>query len=408
MKHFLSGFLLVAVLLLTTIPLPGQTKDATLSAKDHARLRREAAHRPRRIIQNFDGNDATFQPKSGPLPQALLNIFLSGLENTQVDSVFYCTHWSFSTVIHRSKIATVLTSKTAHPSLTNSCVAELIAMGTDPLEVVGDFCRQHDLEFFCSFRMNDIHDGAVDPSGKLVYPHLFSEFKRDHPEYLLGKVGERLPGRPYGSRSACGVDYGIPEVRDHLFRMVEEVVQSHDLDGVELDFFRHTIFFLRHAREGRVGTDEREQMTNLVRRIRKMFDREGRKRGRPILLSIRVPDSVGFCRDIGLDIERWLQEDLVDLLMPSGYFRLTPWSESVALGQKHDVPVYANLSEARVMEKGFKRDWKRYTAEAFRARALRAWNAGVNGIYTYNIFYFFRTEHPIWNELGDPNALAGR
>jgi len=369
-------------------------------------MRRQAAHRKRRIIQNFDGNDATFSPKRKPFEQGLLNVYMSGLEHSQVDSIFYCTHWCFGTVIHRSRIATTLTSKDAHPSLKNNCVQDLIDMGTDPLEVVGGFCRRHDIEFFCSFRMNDIHDGATDGNGNLIYPHLLSEFKRKHTEYLLGEVGERLPGRPYGSRAACAVDYGVAEVRDYMFRMIEEVCQNYDVDGIELDFFRHAIFFKRHAREGKVGQEERDQMTSLILRIREMMDREGLKRGKPFLLSVRVPDSVGFCRDIGLDIERWLREDLVDLLMTSGYFRLAPWSGSVTLGHKYNVPVYANLSEAREMEKGYKRNWKRYTAEAFRARALRAWSSGADGIYTYNIFYFFRPTHPIWSEMGDPATLA--
>ena len=50
----------------------------------------------------------------------------------------------------------------------------------------------------------------------------------------------------------------------------------------------------------------------------------------------------------------------------------------------------------------------RSKAGLVRGAALRAWNAGVDGIYTYNIFYFFRSTHPIWNELGDPTALAGK
>lgn len=401
---------LLAVCLLTAATSGGQTtaESAPLTVQRLKTMRKQAAHRKRRIIQNVDGNDATFAPKRRPFEQGLLNVHLSGLENTQVDSIFYCTHWCFGTVIHRSKIATTLTSKDAHPSLKNSCVQDLIDKGTDPLEVVGCFCRRHDIEFFCSFRMNDIHDGATDGNGNLIYPHLLSDFKRKHTEYLLGEPGERLPGRPYGSRAACAVDYGVTEVRDYMFRMIEEVCQNYDVDGIELDFFRHAVFFKRHAREGKVGQKERDQMTSLIVRIREMMDREGLKRGKPFLLSVRVPDSVGFCRDIGLDIERWLREGLVDLLVTTGYFRLAPWSDSVALGHKYDVPVYANLSEAREMEKGYKRDWKRYTAEAFRARALRAWSSGVDGIYTYNIFYFFRPAHPIWSEMGDPAILAKR
>ncbi|MBC8868752.1 MAG: hypothetical protein H8E44_05015 [Planctomycetes bacterium] len=400
--------ILLVVWFLTTADLGGQIipEKAPLTAERLKTMRKKAAHRKRRIIQNVDGNDATFSPKKEPFEQGLLNVYMSGLENSQVDSIFYCTHWCFGTVIHRSKIATTLTSKDAHPSLKNSCVQDLIDMGTDPLEIVGGFCRRHDIEFFCSFRMNDIHDGATDGNGNLIYPHLLSDVKRKHAEYLLGEIGERLPGRPYGSRAACAVDYGVAEVRDYMFRMIEEVCENYDVDGIELDFFRHAIFFKRHAREGMVGQEEHDQMTSLILRVREMLDREGLKRGKPFLLSVRVPDSVGFCRDIGLDIERWLQEDLADLLMTSGYFRLAPWSDSVALGHKYNVPVYANLSEAREMEKGYKRSWKRYTAEAFRARALRAWSSGADGIYTYNIFYFFRPTHPIWSEMGDPATLA--
>ena len=68
----------------------------------------------------------------------------------------------------------------------------------------------------------------------------------------------------------------------------------------------------------------------------------------PLLISVRVPDSVGFCRAIGLDLERWLAEDLIDMLVVGGYFRLQPWEESVALGHRYGVPVYAGLSESRV------------------------------------------------------------
>jgi len=41
------------------------------------------------------------------------------------------------------------------------------------------------------------------------------------------------------------------------------------------------------------------------------------------------------CRANGFDIVRWMKEDLIDLLMVSGYFRLNPWETSVKLGHKY-------------------------------------------------------------------------
>ena len=90
-------------------------------------------------------------------------------------------------------------------------------------------------------------------------------------------------------------------------------------------------------------------MTGLLRRVRKMVDDVAAERRKPILVSARVPDSIPFAKGIGLDLERWLEEDLVDLLAGSGYIHLEPWENWVALGRKHDVPVYACLSGSRLV-----------------------------------------------------------
>jgi len=114
---------------------------------------------------------------------------------------------------------------------------------------------------------------------------------------------------------------------------------------------------------------------------------------------VRVPDSVGYCREVGLDIERWLQEGLVDLMAVTCYFRLNPWEESVKLGHKYGVPVYPCLSESRVSPDPSK---LRASPESYRARAMNAWHAGADGIYLFN---FFNPRSPLWRELGDPQAL---
>jgi hypothetical protein len=88
----------------------------------------------------------------------------------------------------------------------------------------------------------------------------------------------------------------------------------------------------------------------------------------------------------------------------SCYYRLNPWSVSADLGRRYGVPVYAGLSEARV-QMSHKKDHEpvRRTVEAYRARALNAWQDGVDGIYFFNLF---NPNLPIFREAGDPAALS--
>ena len=73
------------------------------------------------------------------------------------------------------------------------------------------------------------------------------------------------------------------------------------------------------------GQAERgDMMTDFA--SRRMTEEAGLARGRPILVAMRVPDSVDYCRDMGFDLPRWLEEGLVDLLVTTCYFQLNPWS----------------------------------------------------------------------------------
>jgi hypothetical protein len=139
-------------------------------------------------------------------------------------------------------------------------------------------------------------------------------------------------------------------------------------------------------------------------RIRTMADAEGKKRGKPILIAARTPDSVDYARAIGLDIEKWMADDLIDLYVPSGSFQLNDWEYSVALGHKHGVKVYPSLDESRVSDPAGKE--RRMTEMAYRGRAADVWAAGADGVYLYNFFDYLNSDSELLNELGDPKKLA--
>lgn len=358
-------------------------------AGDMEAAREQAAHRQRRVLFNNDSGDATVHCPERSI-EAFLGCRTTGLVGTHCDAIFYCTsRGSFGSFSHDTDIGETFVSTEGRyaPNITQW----LMDQGTDPLEVMVDFGHEHGLEMFWSMRMNDTHDSWGYDWEELIT----SQLKKDHPEWLTGS--KKNKPKVGGFKAA---DYTHPEIRDFAFRYIEEICQEYDVEGVELDFFRHPVFFKRHAWGEDCTRQERDRMTDMVRRVRAMADREGKKRGRPILVSVRVPDSVQWCNAIGLDIERWLEEGLVDMMSVTGYFRLNPWKASVELGHKHGVPVYACLSETRIRDKAAKQ--VRSGIEAYRARALTAWHAGADGIYLFNAF---NPGHPLWRELGDPELL---
>ena len=354
--------------------------------------RQGAVNRTRRIIFNNDGNEPVYFCKSAT-EEALLRARTTALVGSQVDSIFYCT-WSsgFGMFTHNTKAGQVF--NTREGMFATNRVQEFLDKGIDPLAVMAGFAHRHQMELFWSLRMNDTHDG----SGAAYGPPMFraNKLKQEHPEYLIGSK-ERRP--THGVWSA--VDYGVSEIRELAFRYCDEVCHNYDADGVELDFFRHPFFFKSSGRGEACSESELNQMTDLIRRIREMMEAAGRNRNRPILLAVRVPDSVEYCKFIGIDLERWLSHGLIDLLIAGGYTQLNPWEYSVALGRKYGVKVYPSLDEPRVRDQ--MANQIRASLATYRGRALEAWSAGADGIYMFN---FFDSHSSLWNELGDPKILT--
>ena len=340
-----------------------------------------------------DGDDAVYHTRASTR-EAFLKCRTMGLVGTQVDTLMYAA-WNLGNVwsVHRTNVGEVFACTAK--GFGNNITGALIEQDTDPLKLVVDFCRGNDIEVFYTKRMNDMHDSYV---GAWYHPYVKSKYKTAHPDYLMGSV--EAPPRCGGW---AALNYGRREVRDFVFRFVKDVCQNYDVDGLQLDFLRNPVLFKKHTRIGDpVGRRELELMTGLVKRIRRMMDDVALRRGRPMLLAVRVPDSVGFCKMVGIDIEAWLQEHLVDLLMTTCIFRLNPWNVSVDLGQKYGVPVYPCLSDTRHEGEA---EMVRATAASYRARALNVWDSGADGVYLFNYFKYHGSHSSLLRELGAPSTL---
>ncbi len=360
-------------------------QDTVSTSVEIEEQRYKARWRKRRLIFNNDGDDALFFPSDLPItPRNLLEQRTIPVIGTQVDSIFYCTTQSIGAYTHRSEVAELLVRDLPREGFRNS-VGEFAEQGTDPLEIVTEHCRKEGIEIFATLRMNDVHDSSD------RFSVLGSKFKRKHRKALFGT--SRKPP-PYGYWS--GADFSWKVIRNMTFQVLEEMASNYDLDGLELDFWRHPPYFKTYAWGKPVTREETESITRLMRRVRRMADDRGRERGRPLLIAVRVMDSPELNQAMGLDLVTWLKEDLVDLVIV-GEVALAPWEETIRLAHRYGVPVYPCIRRSMVGE-------ERGSPESFRAQALTAWKKGADGIYLFNLFPDEKHDRK-YRELGDPNGL---
>ncbi|MEO2009669.1 MAG: hypothetical protein ABGX22_13410 [Pirellulaceae bacterium] len=337
--------------------------------------RQQAAHRRRRVIYNNDGDD--IWAKGADTIDKFLALRHTPLLNTCVDSIFYSTTQSFNFFTHDTKVAEVFRSKDG--AFAENNLTKFLEQQTDGLRMSSEFARMHGLETIWTLRMNDIHDAWT--------PSFRPDWKRDDPTRVMSTL-EKANGLIGRGRLWSLVDFEHPDVEPRLLAIIEEVLVNYSVDGIELDFLRAPFYF-RTSYEGRPATEAQIGiLTRLVQSIRKLVLRESRRQAKPFLLAARVPATPKSCRLIGIDINAWLQEKLIDVMsVGGGYITFDlPMDEMVLLGKKHDVPVYPCLSQSGLMHRPPRGKSIKQPVEAWFGAASRLWHAGADGIYVFNLF----------------------
>ena len=251
----------------------------------------------------------------------------------------------------------------------------LIAQGSDPAQVMAARCHQRGMKFLASFRLNDQHN---------ILPHegQHGSFRRDHPEWVIARRA---------------MDYGVPEVRQHILKVARELVERYDIDGLDLDFMRWPVYFKNE--EVKANTP---LMTEFVREIRSILEEGSRKKNRRLLLSVRVPTRIGEgkvinapeyspeleCLGIGLDVRRWIKEGLIDMVCPMHFY----YTDSQAMFQNIDewealtegtqCGLYPTIAHAETKDYG-----PPYISPAsYRGLAYSYYLRGADGIAIYNMY----------------------
>jgi len=262
-------------------------------------------------------------------------------------------------------------------------------MKTDvgPLTALTKVAHDQGLKLFPSVRINNHYEVDHDAPN-------FSRIRRDHPEWLIGYGEELTPNsNEWGIRE--GMNFSVPEVREHIVAVVCEMFEKFDVDGIELDFQRHPGMFAIEQ-----GFSSRHLITDMVSQIRtRMTAANGA--GRNVELIARVPETIADAARLGMDTVRWIDEGLVDGIVVGGGF--IPFDmkieEYVEAAGGTGTKVYGCVESLRPTA----------SDETIRGVASRIHDAGADGLYLFN--YFSRS--PEWKqrvlgEIASPASMVGK
>lgn len=262
----------------------------------------------------------------------------------------------------------------------------LIESDGGPVAIFTKLCHEIGIKFLPSVRMNSHYDRSVaDDVGSI---------RQDHPEYLIGQPDEEfIPNTTqWGIRT--GLDYARLEVRSHVAALIIDLFERFDTDGVELDFMRHPAFFRVDEAYG-----SRHLITDMLRQIRARMDEIAASTGRDLELLVRVPPTLADSARIGLDVETWIREEIVDTVAAGGGFipLHAPIEEFVEAAEGTDCQTLGSIESLRPATE----------EQSVNAIGSRHYEGGASGLYLFNFWHkSAEWKRRVLNVLIDPDRLS--
>ena len=360
-------------------------------------------HRPPeyKLIYNWDGAPHGYSEVPQSI-EAFLEKAYAPLEDTQVGALFWCigehaARWQSEVLEMLGDVHDRHYESAAAYTHTEN-IRQMLERGEDPQEQLIKRGRELGLHVYASVRMNDNHfNGAQVSDLPLLHHTELTELRREHPEWVLGDQTSEW--------FALSWNFAIPEIREHRFAHIKELCERYDWDGVELDWQRHA-FHLPQDDAYRL----RYVLTDLQRAVRQMTNQLAEERGKPFYLAARIAGSLEMCRHIGYDIPTWIDEGLVDILIPAGGAATDASLEVdsfVELCRDKGVAVYPGFDSGLPGESAGPEDGTTKNRMRTCAIATRYHRAGANGIYLFNWHANRDSKRELLSRIGSPNTLRG-
>ena len=333
-----------------------------------------------RLIFNCDGTDllGNFMFNRRPLSVADVNAYVDAYANTQVTTFMMCSGSDYP--YYESKYGRVFGDDL---NGTLNCGADtavynnlfryyknhlnLKSAGTDVIQAPLRRAKEKKMETFISYRMNDLH--FCDTTTRC--PIEYTDFWIAHPQYWLNE--------DIGWKSRGALNFSFKEVREQKLNLINEQIDKYGelIDGYDLDFMRFPVYFKKDS-----GVVYSPLMTELVKAVKAKIDELSARKGKKILLSVRIPPDLDFCLRKGFDVKEWIRQGLVDFITIGIFFNgaVIPVDKFKAQLGQPGVPVYAST------ENGGFSPRQPFSHGIYRAMASHILAQGADGIYLFNYF----------------------
>ena len=276
------------------------------------------------------------------------------------------------------------------PQAKPDAFSKFVLDGGDPVKITLDRCRECGIGAFISFRLNDAHNksAGVDPDNpKTARMYCTPRFYSEHPEY---RFGDETP-KDWPSYAKYLQNWTIPEVREFKYRIIEELCENYELDGIELDFMRHPYFFP----PDRTSSEERRKiMGEFVGRVRKVLDRTAREKRR--WLCVRIPAYLDSCDALGIDLKTFAEAG-VEMFNLSSWFIFEQMTDAAAMrAQIPDRAMYQELTNTpyvagkklSAQRRSDNYSYRRATDAQLYTTAHLAYSRGLDGVSLFNFVYY--------------------
>ena len=194
----------------------------------------------------------------------------------------------------------------------------------------------------------------------------------------LEKNGEEAGARPdwiiRGEWDQPLLNFAVPQVRARKVACFRELVERYDFDGLEVDFARGTIL----TPPGRQW-EMRHHVTRFLHEVRQATLEVEARRGRPVLLAVRVPDCLAGCHFDGLDVAAWFELNLMDMVVLGVRTLELDVAAFRHLAGDRQVQILATLDDHHCSD-GY--SWP--PIEVWRGVVCNWWMQGIDALQTFN------------------------
>ena len=343
-----------------------------------------------------DGRHPLIYMYEPPIHREEFEAGVDELVGTPVEAIMFCLG-DGRTMLHETEVGELWGHNMAQwPHLifrrAHQNAMQLIEQGDDPLRIICDCGHE---------------------KGMLIYPTLLvqqgrgsreedvrcSDFRFENTHLEIGARGDLNDDFP----GLTCLDFKHEDVREERFKVIHETLQKYDVDGFELQLNYVPYYF--HPDDVETG---REIMTEWVRRVFQAVKESGADRE----LAIRVPASVEGCMSVGMDVETWIKEGLVDVLIGQAFSGPelvdTTTNYRPLVRAAHGYPcrvhgtIQSHVDSDRLHEAPI---------EIIRAAACNYWEQGVDGLYLGHWFGNWPYKASFYEklrELPHPEIMASK